>query len=162
MFAMPQSKNYSDPAKRREYHRARYLARREEILKRAAERKAASAARKSVESSVCRPCFTGGRTDTESAVEQIEDTRAHIEQERRETMEGIRLRLLWIMGAGGDEGTVARTAISVIRFAEQSQRSWQDRYLRCLHRRLSLAEGLTDERFKAAVSSVAHDLFLPV
>lgn len=152
--------NAYTPVCRREYQRARYQAHRQEILAKAAARKAerdkaASEAKADTFAKLPEP-------EDNMDVENIRDDRQNVERRRAENMESIRLRLLWAMAAGGDEGTVARTAIAVIRFAERDARHWTDRSLRWLHARLAKAEGLTGERFEAALAAVAHDLFLPV
>ena len=94
--------------------------------------------------------------------ELIPDPRTAIERERADAMEGVRLRLLWAIAAGGDEGVCASCAVSVIRFAEEGEgRHWSDTALRSLHRRLCHANGLGHTRFKNAVESLRGTLFLP-
>lgn len=157
MFAysqMERNDTYSDPAKRREYHRARYQANRDAILKLAAAKQRAY-----------REAEKEAQTHTEHRLKDpgvIADIRPVIERDRREIVEGIRLRLIWASSAGGDEGAVAKTAVAVIRFAEGEGGRWTDRALRDLHRRLSIAEGLTRERFEHAREAIARELFVPL
>lgn len=154
MFTLETSKTYTDPAKRREYHRERYQANRAEILAQAAAKKKALKALGEPEQTHTAPCLTD--------MDQVEDIRPMLERNRREVMEGVRLRLIWASSAGGDEGTVAKTAVAVIRFAETEGGHWTDRSLRALHRRLSLADGLTAARFDAARETLARELFVPL
>lgn len=154
MFTLEASTHYSDPDKRREYHRARYLARRETILALASEkRKARQANDKHT------PEHTLPRIVDQ---DDVPDIRSRIERDRRDSMESIRLRLIWAANAGGDEGTVAKAAVAVIRFAESNVAHWTDRSLRALHRRLALADGLTPERFDNARDAIARELFIPL
>lgn len=94
--------------------------------------------------------------------EKIPDPRPRIERERADTMESVRLRLLWAVAAGGDEGVCAECAVAVIRFAEGDGRHWSDRALKSLHIRLCLAAGLTEYRFKAARAALVRELFIPL
>lgn len=148
------SRTYADPAKRRDYHRARYLANRDTILAEAAAKK------KTAKAPGEKPQAHAEAYDTDP--DHVADVRPFIERDRRETLEGIRLRLIWASSAGGDEGAVAKAAVAVIRFTEGAGGRWTDRSLRALHRRLSLAEGLTQERFDAARHNLARDLFIPL
>ena len=153
MFTLETSKTYADPAKRRDYHHERYQANRDKIL-------AEAAARKRAEAVLGEPA----QTQTESYIidpDQVADIRPPLERERRDNMESIRLRLIWASSAGGDEGIVAKAAVAVIRFVESGEgRRWTDRSLRALHRRLSLAEGLTQERFDHARATISKELFV--
>lgn len=156
LYTPATSETCSDPAKRRDYHRARYLANRDAILAAANARKRTRTAAEAEAA-----CFID--TDTRHIdPDELADTRPLLERDRREVMEGIRLRLIWASSAGGDEGTVAKTAVAVIRFAEAEGVRWTDRALRGLHRRLSLAEGLTPARFDAARETLAKELFVPL
>lgn len=154
MFTLETSKTYTDPSKRRDYHRERYQANRDKILEAAAAKKRALKALGEPEQPHTEPCIID--------VDQVEDIRSPLERDRREVMESIRLRLIWASSSGGDEGTVSKTAVAVIRFAEVDGGHWTDRSLRALHRRLSLAEGLTAARFDAARETLARELFVPL
>lgn len=154
MFTLETSRTYADPAKRRDYHAARYQANRERVL---AEANARKRAMKDV----------GGQEQAHTAAydtdpDHVADIRPMLERDRRDTLEGIRLRLIWASSAGGDEGEVAKAAIAVIRFAEREGGHWTDRALRTLHRRLALAGGMTADRFEAAKQAIAHELFVPL
>lgn len=92
----------------------------------------------------------------------VADIRDPIEHARADAMECVRLRLLWAVAAGGDDGICAQCAVAVIRFAEGDGRHWTDRDLRGLHRRLCTAHGLPHGRFERAVQSLKLTLFLPV
>ena len=152
---------YTRAEDRREYHRRRYLANRESILAEASRRKQ-EARRKQAEKE--REKRLDFRVYPEEMMdpERVPDPRPLFERDRRESMEAIRLRLMWASSAGGDEGTVASAAVAVIRFAEGEGGRWTDRSLRTLHRRLSLAEGLTPERFERAREAIARELFVPL
>jgi hypothetical protein len=145
---------YTRAEDRREYHRRRYLANRESILAEAARRKQEAKGREKQFHIRTHPHMTDP--------DQVADPRPLFERDRRESMEAIRLRLMWASSAGGDEGTVASAAVAVIRFAEGEGGHWTDRSLRTLHRRLSLAEGLTPERFERAREAIARELFVPL
>ena len=60
------------------------------------------------------------------------------------------------------EGTVARCAISVIRFVEGDGRHWSDRAIKGLHIRLCRATGLPRLRFEAARDNLVRELFIPL
>ena len=144
---------YPDASTRREYHAARYLARREELREAAKLRKRDRKAE-------------GGRHATTEAelpdADRVPDIRPDIERHRCENLESIRLRLIWAANTGGDEGVVAKAAVSVIRFCESHGCRWTDRALRTLHRRLCLSEGLTPDRFEQARHAIQRDLFIPL
>lgn len=147
---------HSTTERHREQKRLRYLANREAILAKSKERwreRKAESAGATAPSDVM-----AGLADPD----RVEDTRPIMDRDRREVMEGIRLRLIWASSAGGDEGAVAKAAVAVIRFAEGEGGRWTDKALRALHRRLTLAEGLTSERFEAARSAIARELFVPL
>ena len=154
MFTLT-NKTYTDPAKRREYHRQRYLANRDKVLAEANARKRA-----------LRVMGEPQKTITEVGLEdadRVPDIRPVIERERRDNLEGIRLRLIWASSAGGDEGLCARMAVSVIRFVESGQaRKWTDQAIRFLHRRLCLAEGMSEARFNHAREAISRELFVPL
>ena len=144
---------YPDASTRREYHAARYRARREEL------REAAKLRKRDRKAEGCR------HTATEAELpdaDRVPDIRPVIERDRRDTLEGIRIRLIWASSAGGDEGTVAKAAVAVIRFCESHGVRWTDRALRTLHRRICLAEGLTPERFDHARHAIQRELFIPL
>ena len=144
---------------RREYKHQWYLARRERHIAAVKVGRAAKSEEKKARSS---GGFDPEMSSPYKDTDEIPDIRQPLERERADSMEAIRLRLLWAVSAGGDEGTVAKTAIAVIKFAEGVGRHWTDRSLRCLHLRLSQAEGLTTARFEAARDAVSHDLFIPL
>ena len=153
------------PEKSREYHRARYMEHRDEILAKLAAAKIDKAESVDVRKPFALSPYaraTEGNVVTADPIDSIIDTRTRIERARSESMESVRLRLLWAVSAGGDEGTVARTAIAVIRFAESEGVLWTDRALRGLHLRLSLAEGLSSRRFYEARETIAKELFIPL
>jgi hypothetical protein len=91
MFTLT-NKTYADPAKRREYHRERYLANRDKVL---AEANARNRALRILE-----PQKTITEVGLEDA-DRVPDIRPMIDRERRDNLEGIRLRLIWASGAGG-------------------------------------------------------------
>lgn len=155
--------SYADPSARREYHHARYLANRQAILAKAAAKSGGgwqtpSAQAASAGGNSARPGIDWSDSDWDA----VEDVHPFIERNRRDTLESIRLRLIWASSAGGDEGVVAAAAVAVIRFAEVAGGRWTDRALRTLHIRLSLAKGLTPARFEAAKQAIARDLFVPL
>jgi len=155
MFTLQTSKTYADPAKRREYHRERYLANRDKVLAEANARKRA-----------LRVLGEPQQTITEVGLEdadRVPDSRPMIDRERRDNLEGIRLRLIWASSAGGDEGAVAKAAVAVIRFVESGEaRKWTDQSIRFLHRRLCLAEGMSEDRFNHAREAISRELFVPL
>jgi hypothetical protein len=155
MFTLQTANAYRDTSKYTERKRRTYLTNRDKILEAAAtKRRALKALGEQVPEVHTEPRLTDP--------DQVEDIRPMMERNRREVMEGIRLRLIWASSAGGDEGTVAKTAVAVIRFAEMEGGHWTDRALRALHRRLSLAEGLTGDRFEAARNTLSRELFVPL
>lgn len=93
---------------------------------------------------------------------EIPDPAWPFERMRADSMESIRLRLLWAVAGGGDDGICASCAIAVIRFAESGGRAWHDHGLKGLHRRLCEARGLPKRRYYEAVKSLRRCLFLPV
>lgn len=93
---------------------------------------------------------------------EIPDPSTPIERLRADAMESIRLRLVWAVAGGGDEGTCASCAIAVIRFAESGGRTWHDRGLRGLHRRLCVARGLPERRYFIAMRELRQWLFKPL
>ena len=92
----------------------------------------------------------------------IPDPRNRVDAERADAMEAVKLRLLWAIAAGGDEGICASCAVAVIKFAEGDGKHWTDRNLRGLHRRLCAASGLTARRYAVALERVGASLFLPL
>jgi len=153
MFTLT-SKTYADPAKRREYHRQRYLANRDKLR---AEANARNRAMRVLE-----PQQTITEVGLEDA-DRVPDIRPMIDRERRDNLEGIRLRLIWASSAGGDEGAVAKAAVAVIRFVESGEaRKWTDQSIRFLHRRLCLAEGMSEDRFDHAREAISRELFVPL
>ena len=153
MFTLT-NKTYADPSKRREYHRQRYLANRDKVL---AEANARNRALRVLE-----PQKTITEVGLEDA-DRVPDIRPIIDRERRDNLEGIRLRLIWASSAGGDEGAVAKAAVAVIRFVESGEaRKWTDQSIRFLHRRLCLAEGMSEARFNHAREAISRELFVPL
>lgn len=109
-----------------------------------------------------RPDVREGRYIDSSAIDNMADPKGKLERERADSMESVRLRLLWAVAGGGTEGTVARCAIAVIRFVESgSARQWNDRDLKGLHIRLCKANGVGYTAYANAVRALRHDLFLP-
>jgi hypothetical protein len=156
MFTLETSRTYSDPSIRREENRQRYLTNRATILE------ALAAMRRALKPLAEQT--PAGHTEAHIIdPDRVVDIRPFLDRNRREVMEGIRLRLIWASSAGGDEGAVAKAAVAVIHFAEtQPGGHWTDRSLRALHRRLSLAEGLTPERFDHAREAIGRELFVPL
>lgn len=109
-----------------------------------------------------RDAAKAGAAPSGDRIERLPDPRPRIERERADSMESVRLRLLWAIAAGGDEGTCAKCAVAVIRFAEGDGRHWSDRALKGLHIRLCLAAGLTEYRFKQARAALTRELFIPL
>lgn len=163
------------------YERARYLGRRESMLNRyRREADAINARRRSQRVSAFCPAgheepAVSLLPETSSAsapgerrefimsdMKRLADPRPAIERERSDSMESVRLRLLWAVAAGGDEGTVARCAISVIRFVEGDGRHWSDRAIKGLHIRLCRAAGLPRLRFEEARDNLVRELFIPL
>jgi len=164
------------------YERARYLGRRESMLNRyRREADAINARRRRPEDSSFLPpwqqlpvvsriqepppaTYAVGKTREfrYPLIERLADPRPDMERERADTVESVRLRLLWAVAAGGDEGTVARCAISVIRFVEGDGRHWSDRAIKGLHIRLCRAAGLPRLRFEAARDNLVRELFIPL
>lgn len=166
---------------RKAYERVRYLGRRESMLNRyRREADAINAIRRAQRVSAFCPSgqpepavsllpekpsasAPGGRREfIMSDMKRLADPKPAIERERADTMESVRLRLLWAVAAGGDEGTVARCAISVIRFVEGDGRHWSDRAIKGLHIRLCRAAGLPRLRFEAARANLVRELFIPL
>jgi hypothetical protein len=146
---------YTDPAKRREYHRQRYLANRDKVL-------AEANARKRALKVLGEPQKTITEVGLEDA-DRVPDSRPIIDRERRDNLEAIKLRLIWASSGIGYESTVARMAISVLRFVEgDGGKRWTDQSIRFLHRRLCLAEGLTQEQFDHAREAISRELFVPL
>lgn len=137
---------------RRDRMRRRYEESRMEIL---AERRIERAQRRKEEANA-------GPTATGADIERLPDPAARIERERTDSMESVRLRLLWAVAAGGDEGLCAKCAIAVIRFAEGDGRHWSDRGLKSLHIRMCLSAGMTEHRFKTARAALVRELFIPL
>jgi hypothetical protein len=95
-------------------------------------------------------------------IERLPDPNTLLERERADSVESVRLRMLWAVAAGGDEGTVARCAVAVIRFVEGDGRHWSDRAIKGLHIRLCRAAGLPRLRFEAARDNLVRELFIPL
>lgn len=154
MFTLETSRTYTDPSKRREEKRRQYLANREKILEGLAAKRRALKALGEPEQPHTEPCVIDA--------DQVEDIRPMLERNRREVMESIRLRLIWASSGTGCESVVAKTAVAVIRFCESEGKRYTDRALRTLHRRLSLAEGLSVEQFDEARNTLSRELFIPL